>query len=93
MSKDTIPPGFREGRARPGRPWVSLLLAAFFLAVGLLDLLGPEADLETAAWELTFAFANALFYWAAKGAPRAVHVVALVAFAAGFALAVRDLFV
>ena len=74
------------------QPWLSLALSGFFLLVGLLDLFGPDPDPRAAVWELTFALANALFYWIAQGAPAWVRPAAYLLFAAGLLVALSDLF-
>ena len=74
------------------RPWLSLALSGFFALMGLLHLFGPDRDPEAAVWELTFALANGLFYWIARGAPPWVRPVAFLVFFAGLFAAIRDLF-
>ena len=73
--------------------WIYALAAVFFLGVGLRDLgLGADPEPLDAAWELTFAVANGLFFWLTRGGPVALKPVATALFAVGIAVALVSIF-
>lgn len=78
--------------ATPARDWISLALAVFFLVVGVRDLLAEPPNVEAASWELMFAAANALLYWAVKGGPRWARTAGYALFFGGVLAAIADFF-
>jgi hypothetical protein len=79
-------------RPSPMPGGIYAVLALFFLAVGVLDLTGEPPDPSAATWELMFAAANALLFWAFRGGPAWVRTLAYGLFFGAVAAALADFF-
>lgn len=81
-----------EPTAASSRAWMYLALGAFFLIVGVRDLLADPPNTAAATWELMFATANGLFVWFLRGGPPWVRTVAYGVFFGALAAALADFF-
>ncbi|PAP75416.1 hypothetical protein [Rubrivirga marina] len=75
----------------PFRGVTYAVLALFFLVVGVRDLTAEPPNASAASWELMFAAANALLFWAFRGGPPWVRTVAYGLFFGAVVAALSDI--